>query len=56
MLSMCCYWEIGALVLSWDGYLEWNVTYMVGADDLECITSQIPYHNCVITTELVMYM
>ena len=29
-------------MLSWDGYLEWSVTYMVGADDLECISSQIP--------------
>ena len=50
MISMCQYWELGGLVLSWDGYLEWSITYMVGADVLECISSQIPYHNWTIVT------
>ena len=32
-------------MLSWDGYLGWSITYMVGADVLECNSNQIPYHN-----------
>jgi len=29
MISVCQYWELGGLVLSWDGYLEWSITWLV---------------------------
>jgi len=51
MISMCRYWELGgpSAILRWVPGVEY---YLHGADVLESISSQIPYHNRVITTEL----
>jgi len=45
MISVCRYWEFGSLVFSGDWYLQWSITYKVGADVLERILGPIPYHN-----------